>query len=137
MSTLYLTTAERAIYDKIPVQLKSKIAQVIDENEQGPNSDVMLAKRAAVARKSELAKRSDVRELIKNYEKNPQFEKQFIDSIPNDVFPLILFVIGSRGISALMEQFLQTTSTSQHLEAITSLSSIRHNIIVSDSVLYA
>ncbi|NOS67263.1 MAG: hypothetical protein HOO67_02765 [Candidatus Peribacteraceae bacterium] len=133
MTTLYLTTAERALYDVLPASVKSAWNGTVEE-EKGTawESDEELEERIVTFSEEATPELKQFVEKIQQKLKNKENPDDLnFSDIPEKLIPTILFVIGARGLSQMLEGLLRQENVA--LSGAAVFSEARHLLLESNA----
>lgn len=126
--TLYLTNTERQLYDKLPADLKKAWGGEVSE-EQGTAWETEEELDARIVTFAEEAA-PEVREIARTFRQKivrKEMDNWSADEIPASLLPTLLFVMGARGLSAMISGALQSSDFA--LDVLSALSEARHMLL--------
>ncbi len=128
MTTLYLIPSERAAYEKLPAKIKKAWGgEVKDETGTPSKMEEQPGKRLQAIQDLMPAKlRLAVQKTMITAKKNG-FD---VGDFPKEIFPYVLLSLGAYGLTAVIDQVLNSAASADDLLIIQNLSSVRHSILV-------
>ena len=133
MSTLYLTMVEKALFQKLPKELREGWA-VVDQPVKAFETDAQLAVRANMM---ELDAFPELRKAVEGMRAGKKPDLKSIKGIPEAALGEVLFALGARGISILLQHLLADATEDKHLEAVAGFSFARKDIIDANAAVPA
>ena len=133
MNTLTLTLVEQALFQKLPEKLRDGWI-VEDQPVMAFETDEQLSVRANMM---ELDAFPELQEVIRAMREGKKLSLKHIKSIPEAALGEILFALGARGISVLMQHLLADAAEDKHLEAVAGFSQMRKDIIEANAAVPA
>ncbi len=129
LTTLFLTVSERRRFDALPEKLKADWT-VNDETGTAYETDDELTIRAHMA---EVAAFPALKTMIADMRAGKKVDISTLGAIPDDLIPELLFSIGARGISLLIDEMLRNVTMDEEVQAIAGFSHFRRNILESNA----
>lgn len=129
MMNIFLSAEERKRFDALSKEL-TKDCTVVDETSAAYETDYELAIRANMA---DLTNFPACKDMFTDLKAGKEIDPSMLKDIPEAAMPEILFSIGARGIAVLMDEMLTMITSAQDTEALAGLSSLRHDILTSNS----
>ena len=129
MMNLFLNADERTRFGALSPALTKGYA-VVDETSTAYETDYELAIRANMA---ELGSFPAFKKLTEDMKAGKKVDPASLKEIPEEAMPEVLFSIGARGIAMLMNEMLGMIKTAEDVEALAGLSTLRHDILTSNS----
>ncbi len=129
LTTLFLTVSERRRFDALPAKLKADWT-VTDETGTAYETDYELTIRAHMA---EVAAFPALKTMIADMRAGKKVDISALGTIPDDMVPEMLFSIGARGISLLIDELLRNVKTDEEVQAIAGFSHFRREILQSNA----
>ncbi|MBI2636383.1 hypothetical protein HYW84_03620 [Candidatus Peregrinibacteria bacterium] len=134
--TIYLTKAERKLYDRLPVSMKKAWGGKVEE-ETGTawETNEELIERADYLR-SQLPPRLGLAlEHMVSKAGKEGLDAVGVDDFPSEVLTKALLVLGAVGLTAVIHRTLIDAKNTKDLSAVASLSEVRHQILISNSLV--
>ncbi len=128
MTTLLLTPAEQKTFAALPEPLRNGWT-VETESGTAYETDYELMIRANMAELTGFPAFKTMSEAIRA---GKQVDPASLGVIPEEVIPEILFSIGARGISVLIDTLLSRTSKDEDVQAIAAFGQFRKDILESN-----
>lgn len=122
---LYLTAAERGVFDSLGADLQEGWS-VVEETQESYESDRQIKMRYHLA---DFTAYPEVQELARKFAEGEQITQQDIQNIPAGVQQELYFIIGAKGVSALIGLLLQSLDSDEVIEAVAALSTVRHELL--------
>lgn len=124
MSPLYLTGAERKVFEQLPEQLREGW-KVMDETSEAYESPEALSIRAEIASFKKDPALKDYIEMLK--EKN--LDTIQLPDLQDESIADFFFAIGARGIAAFMDTLLLDIRNDEDIRGLAHLSTMRHTLL--------
>ncbi len=135
--TLYLTSAERSLYDKLPSALKKAWGgEVVEETGTAWETDRQLQDRARqLASDASPAVVSAAKKMEKKL-KTQGFDAVDMADFPEEALSSVLLMLGAVGLTAVVNRALQNVRNEEDLATVEGLTSIRNQILMSNSLVF-
>ena len=132
---LYLTKAERKLYDKLPASLrKAWGGEVAEEKGTACETAEELQTRAQLLMQENPRALRLGQKILSSWQRNgdvPQLDAQEVQN----VLPEILMMMGCRGITFALIEMLQTIQDASELETAAAFSLARHHLLLSNALV--
>ncbi len=125
MQTIHLTQAERTVFDTLPASLREGW-EVKAEEGTVYETDYELMVRANMA---EVDGFPQLKQMMLDLRSGKAINPSTIGDIPEQLLPEILYSIGARGITIIMEDLMKAAKTDQELLSLAAFSQFRHDIL--------
>ncbi len=125
MQSIHLTQAERTVFDTLPAPLREGW-DVKAEEGTVYETDYELMVRANMA---EVDGFPQLKQMMLDLRAGKTIDPSTIGEIPENLIPEVLYSIGARGISIIMEELLKRAKTDQELLSLAAFSQFRHDIL--------
>ncbi len=133
---LYLTPTEHALYDTLPSRLtKAWGGEVIEETGTAWETENQLKKRADYLRKQLPPRAALAVESMFTRAGMQGLDSVQVADFPPEVLRKALLVLGAVGLTAVMNKALLGAEHADDLSAIAGLSEVRHQILLSNSLV--
>ena len=138
MTTLYLTPAERKLFDRLSKAVKEQWAGKVEE-EKGTawETEEHLITRLQHLPFSDYPKTKAFAERLLLAIQSGADIESLGSELPSDALPLLFYMLGARGMSVLVAQFLSETKSNDDLEDLAALTSARHAMLKSNALVFA
>lgn len=131
MSTLYLTTAERALYAALPASVKSAWGGSVEE-ERGTaweTEEELQERYSALTENLTPEIRVLAERVQRKITEGKDLDQWSADDMPEESLPTIFFMMGAIGLSPMIERVLPSVRDANDVETVALLSTARHRIL--------
>ncbi len=125
MNALYLTAAEKALFLKLPAELREGW-DIMDQAGDAFETDKQLLVRANMMELDTFPQLKALRDALRAGKK---VDPASIKNIPEAALGEVLFALGARGISVLILHILGGATTDKNIESIAGFSYARRDIL--------
>jgi hypothetical protein len=124
-TTLFLTASERDRFEALPAMLREGWT-VEEEMKPVFETDYELMIRASMA---DVSVYPELQTILDAARRGEKIDLSSLVEMPDSVIPEVLFAIGARGITVLMDELFANTSTDEDIQSLASFSTFRHDIL--------
>ncbi len=131
MVFLSLTATERAIYDKLPAELKKAWGGkvVIETGTAWETKEELQTRARVVLENMEPTLGEELRSLLLKLSEGADAPTEKLLGTSKQLLPDLLFIIGASGMSLLIAQELAEATTAEDIASAAMLSGLRHTLL--------
>jgi hypothetical protein len=128
---LYLTADEKALFEKLPTDVKEGWP-VEEEKGTAYETDDELRMRLLMLKEEQPKHQALLEKLADGSVKTMEQAGQFLESLPPNFLFTIFFTLGARGMSKMLAAFLENVKSDADLDGISQITYIRHALLESN-----
>lgn len=131
MSTLYVTSEEKELFQALPDSVTSAWDGDIEVEtlESYESSSELIVRMRLVTSDGHPEVREFVFNTLEKLQNGGELHANVLDDVPSESLPVVFFGIGAIGLAAIIEMTLHKVQDADDLDGLAALSLVRHIIL--------